>query len=80
MVDPTYHLAGRMMDDAGFAGRICGVPEDDEGIDLAFLENGLRAAEEKALAEGNTEPVSTSHGQWIWQSAHPLTFAQMGEH
>lgn len=59
MVDPTYHLAGRMMDDAGFAGRVYGVPEDDEGIDLAFLENGLRAAEEKAHAEGNTEPVST---------------------
>lgn len=80
MVDPTYHLAGRIMDDAGFAGRVCGVPEDDEGIDLAFLENGLLAAEEKAFAEGNTEPVSTSHGQWIWQSTHPLAFAQMADH
>lgn len=58
MVDPTYHLAGRIVDDAGFAGRVRGVPEDDEGIDLAFLESGLRAAEEKAHAEGNTEPVS----------------------
>ena len=58
MVDPTYHLAGRIMDDAGFAGRVRGVPEDDEGFDLDVLENGLREAEEKAQAEGNTEPVS----------------------
>ncbi|KAJ5167205.1 uncharacterized protein N7482_005986 [Penicillium canariense] len=56
MVEPAYYLAGRIMDDAGFAGRVYGVPEDDEGIDLAFLESGLRAAEEKAQAEGNTEP------------------------
>jgi hypothetical protein len=47
------------MDDAGFAGRIRGVPEDEEGIDLAFLASGLRAAEEKAHAESNTEPVLT---------------------
>lgn len=58
MVEPTYHLAARIIDDAGFAGRIRGVPEDEEGIDLDFLEGALRAAEEGALAEGNTEPVS----------------------
>ncbi|KAJ5204736.1 uncharacterized protein N7498_005615 [Penicillium cinerascens] len=56
MVDPTYHLAGRIMDDAGFAGRVRGVPEDDEGFDLDVLKNGLHEAEEKAQAEGNTEP------------------------
>ena len=61
MVDPTYHLAGRMMDDAGFAGRVRGVPEDDEGIDLDFLERGLRMAEETAVAEGNMEPVRYHH-------------------
>jgi hypothetical protein len=32
------------MDDAGFAGRLRGIPEDDEGIDIAVLESGLRAA------------------------------------
>lgn len=58
MVEPTYHLAGRIIDDVGFAGRVRGVPEDDEGVDLDFLERALRAAEDKALAEGNTEPVS----------------------
>ncbi|GLI71865.1 valine--pyruvate aminotransferase [Penicillium ochrochloron] len=64
MVDPTYHLAGRIVDDAGFAGRVRGVPEDDEGIDLAFLESGLRAAEEKAHAEGNTEPKFKPPRPW----------------
>lgn len=62
MVDPTYHLGGRIIDDAGFARRVRGVPEDDEGIDLGILESGLQAAEDKAQAEGNTEPVS-----WIYQ-------------
>jgi DNA-binding transcriptional MocR family regulator len=57
MVAPTYFLAARIMDDAGFAGRLRGVPEDDEGIDLAFLERELYAAEENALRAGNIEPV-----------------------
>ena len=57
MVDPTYHLAGRVIDDSGFDGRVRSVPEDDEGLDLRFLEIELQAAEDKAAAEGNTEPV-----------------------
>lgn len=57
MVAPTYFLAARIMDDAGFAGRLRGIPEDDQGIDLDVLEEGLRAAEEKAQQEGNTKPV-----------------------
>ena len=57
MVDPTYHLAGRMVDDAGFARQTRRVPEDEEGIDLDYLENALRIAEAKAAAEGNIEPV-----------------------
>lgn len=57
MVAPTYFLAARIMDDAGFAGRLRGIPEDDQGIDLDVLEEGLRAAEEIAQQEGNTKPV-----------------------
>lgn len=57
MVAPTYFLAARILDDAGFAGRLRGIPEDDEGINLDFLEEGLRAAEETAQKEGNTQPV-----------------------
>ncbi|KGO52750.1 Pyridoxal phosphate-dependent transferase, major region, subdomain 1 [Penicillium expansum] len=57
MVAPTYHLAARIMEDAGFAGRLRGIPEDDEGVNITVLESGLRAAEEIALRDGNTEPV-----------------------
>ncbi|KAJ5904572.1 hypothetical protein N7504_006955 [Penicillium tannophilum] len=63
-VDPTYFLAGRMFDDAGFAGRVRAVPEDDEGIDLDFLERGLREAERKATAEGNDTPKIKPPRAW----------------
>jgi len=57
MVAPTYYLACRIFDDAGFANRLRAVPEDQEGIDIEFLERALREAEERAIAEGNTQPV-----------------------
>lgn len=57
MVEPTYHLACRIMDDAGFSGRLRGIPEDKEGIDVAFLERELQTAENKAAAVGNSHPV-----------------------
>lgn len=41
MVEPTYHLACRIMEDCGFAGRLRGIPEDNEGIDVAWLEQKL---------------------------------------
>ena len=64
MVAPTYYLACRIFDDAGFAGRIRGVPEDGEGIDIDFLSQGLKQSEAQAQSEGNTHPVwdpSVSH-------------------
>ncbi|CAI7660744.1 unnamed protein product [Penicillium manginii] len=64
MVDPTYHLAGRMFDDAGLADRTRRVPEDDEGIDLKYLENALRTAEAKAEAEGNLDPKIKPPRPW----------------
>ncbi|EPS25380.1 hypothetical protein PDE_00313 [Penicillium oxalicum 114-2] len=64
MVDPTYYLAGRIVEDAGFAGRIHGVPEDGEGIDLSVLERGLRTAEDRALREGNIKPVYKPDRPW----------------
>ena len=57
MVEPTYHLACRIFDDSGFAGRLRGIPEDNEGIDVAFLQRELQAAEDKAAGEGNCDPV-----------------------
>ncbi|CAG8167940.1 unnamed protein product [Penicillium nalgiovense] len=64
MVAPTYHLAARIMDDAGFAGRLRGIPEDDEGVNIALLESGLRGAEENALRAGNTEPKLKPPRPW----------------
>lgn len=57
MVTPTYYLACRIMDDSGFAGRLRGIPEDDEGLDLAFLERELERAEAKAASHHNFHPV-----------------------
>lgn len=56
MVAPTYYLACRIFADSGFDNRLKGVPEDEEGIDLEYLERGLRESEERALAENNTAP------------------------
>lgn len=41
MVAPTYFCACRVFDDAGFAGRMRAVPEDQEGLDIDALERGL---------------------------------------
>ena len=44
-VAPCYYLACPIFEDAGFRGRLRAVPEDSEGIDLKWLERGLRAGE-----------------------------------
>ncbi|KAL1962381.1 hypothetical protein VTN77DRAFT_9720 [Rasamsonia byssochlamydoides] len=64
MVAPTYYLACRIFDDAGFAGRLRGIPEDAEGIDVDFLERGLQEAEERAVAQGNTKPSYKPPRPW----------------
>lgn len=47
IVAPCYHLASPIFEDAGFAGRLKAVPEDDEGIDIAVFEDKLRQFEEQ---------------------------------
>ncbi|KAL8382638.1 hypothetical protein RB595_006428 [Gaeumannomyces hyphopodioides] len=42
-VAPCYHLSNPIFEDAGFKGRLRAVPEDDEGIDLEWLERGLKS-------------------------------------
>jgi DNA-binding transcriptional MocR family regulator len=50
MVAPCYYLACPIFADSGFEGRLKAVPEDDEGIDLIHLEQGLKSM------EGNQPP------------------------
>ncbi|KAJ5835480.1 Pyridoxal phosphate-dependent transferase major region subdomain 1 [Penicillium robsamsonii] len=42
-VEPTYHLVFRVFEDAGLSGRMRGIPEDGEGMDVAALELDLEA-------------------------------------
>ncbi|KAI1747984.1 pyridoxal phosphate-dependent transferase [Xylaria castorea] len=46
VVAPCYFLACPIFADAGFAGRLHAVPEDEEGVDMAVLEREICALEE----------------------------------
>jgi DNA-binding transcriptional MocR family regulator len=45
IVAPAYFLAFRVFEDAGFAGRLRAVAEDEEGLDLDGLEKGMLESE-----------------------------------
>lgn len=52
MVEPTYFLACTIFQDAGFAGRLRGVPENEHGIDIEFLKKELMKFEYEASQNG----------------------------
>lgn len=56
MVAPTYYLACRIITDAGFDGRLRGVPEDEEGIDLNYLEKGLASSQQRDVSHAFKQP------------------------
>ncbi|KAI7211919.1 PLP-dependent transferase [Hortaea werneckii] len=64
IVAPAYMLAFRVFEqDAGFAGRLRAVPEDEEGIDIAFLraelgksQRGQAGTDGTATAEPKYKP------------------------
>ncbi|KAF2749510.1 PLP-dependent transferase [Sporormia fimetaria CBS 119925] len=64
MVSPSYMLAFRIFDDSGFEGKLRAVPEDDEGIDIAFLRRGLQKSEEQAKKDGNDAPRLKQSRPW----------------
>ncbi|KKY23033.1 putative aminotransferase [Phaeomoniella chlamydospora] len=47
MVESRYFLARPIFEDCGFVGKLCGVLEDEEGIDLGFLRTALIESEEE---------------------------------
>lgn len=44
LVAPCYYLACPIFEDSGFTGRLRAVPEDVEGVDVAYLARGLELA------------------------------------
>ncbi|KAI7463136.1 PLP-dependent transferase [Hortaea werneckii] len=59
IVAPAYMLAFRVFEqDGGFAGRLRAVPEDEEGIDIAFLREQLGKSEVQEPAGGKQEGVA----------------------
>ncbi|VUC38185.1 unnamed protein product [Clonostachys rosea] len=60
MVEPTYFLACPIFRDAGLGGKIFGVPEGDDGIDLEYLGNRLQEVDERT--DPLAEPRKTVQG------------------
>ncbi len=57
MVSPTYYLACRIFEDAGFYRRLKSVSEDLEGIDIEFLEKALKEDDRQGNGFGTQKPV-----------------------
>ncbi|KAG2016837.1 hypothetical protein GB937_006039 [Aspergillus fischeri] len=65
MPQATYHLAFRIFEDAGFYGRLRAVPEDEEGMDMGFLEHDL--ANDEAVADRGVKYKRDEHYRKIFK-------------
>ncbi|KAG9255123.1 aminotransferase [Emericellopsis atlantica] len=63
MVEPCYFLACPIMTDAGFEGRLRGVPEDEEGLDIDFLRTSIQEVE-KSDGHPDTPSVKTNRTRY----------------
>lgn len=73
IVAPAYMLAFRVFEqDAGFAGRLRAVPEDEEGIDLAYLRTELGKSEGQAEAQGMVKPMYKPPRPWAKVYKHVI--------
>jgi DNA-binding transcriptional MocR family regulator len=57
VLQPTYFLAFRIIDDAGL--KVEGVEDAKDGIDFSAWEERLKSVEQEAQEEGKLEPVSS---------------------
>ncbi|KAK2762138.1 hypothetical protein FQN54_001145 [Arachnomyces sp. PD_36] len=55
LVAPVYHLVSRIFDDSGFAEKLRAAPEDEEGVDIGYLDGEMGRSEEQAIREGNSD-------------------------
>ncbi|KAH8172807.1 aminotransferase class I and II domain-containing protein [Sarocladium implicatum] len=68
MVEPTYFLACPIFEQAGYKGRLRGVPEDEHGIDLAYLKDALtRVDKESNTSYAAPGRVGRSFAQKIYR-------------
>lgn len=49
MIEPTYFLACPIFEDCGFQGKLRGVPENEDGLDIEFLRRALDSTEAAAV-------------------------------
>lgn len=49
VVEPAYFLSFQVFTDAGFDGKLKGIPEDEEGVDIKMLQQGLQDQAEGLL-------------------------------
>lgn len=65
IVAPAYMLAFRVFEqDAGFAGKLRAVPEDEAGIDLAYLRQELERSERAARGKQDDRPLYKPRRKW----------------
>jgi DNA-binding transcriptional MocR family regulator len=64
MAAPTYFLASRMLEDAGYKGKLRAVPQADEGMDVNYLRQELARTEEFAPARPTANSISKPSSQY----------------
>ncbi|KAI4249361.1 MAG: hypothetical protein LQ352_005682 [Teloschistes flavicans] len=69
LVSPTYFKVCPIFHDNAFHGRLRSVPEDEQGINVDFLRQRLRLADQKSSSVGN-EPGQTLKGSAPWRKIY----------
>ncbi|KAH0551484.1 hypothetical protein GP486_007300 [Trichoglossum hirsutum] len=64
MVAPTYFLACQIFEDAGFAGKLRAVPEDEEGLDVGLLREEIRKSDAVASSMEGDRPITKPRRTW----------------